>query len=459
MLGAATLLVVCARPATAKSTTRANIRGIPHDFTVPDDWQARPSAEGIEFVPPRGRASAPMTIALVGVEKPAGADAESVVRALAENDRKRRPYLDYAKPEEIEFVGTRGVMIILAGRGPSGEVEATMLVVAVSADLVYLFNAEGRLADIRALVDDIAVILSGVKRLGTAPDRGTARSVLDAGPVWLDDPGFGLRIKGLRAWKLSIADDEYQLERTDEAPAAAVSIRRVPMRDRERYERDVSAGTRARRDVFARREALILERQAGDTVEREVHVLGENHVIVLEFRVVGRAGPKAVEARIEEVEQALELADKDAVTTWDDGRTDLASYGGLSVSTSAGWKLASVGPGTANFVNGRGVQVEVRVRPWPSVGDPYALVGDELKARCGKGAYTRVDAAVLGAQGAMRYRCASRDVAEAVLVADGVGPDGGRVWVKVTARPRKKGHVPDGEIAEFSAYVSLPRRK
>jgi hypothetical protein len=45
-----------------------------------------------------------------------------------------------------------------------------------------------------------------------------------------------------------------------------------------------------------------------------------------------------------------------------------------------------------------------------------------------------------------------------VLVASGVGADGERVYVQVTAENRKKKGAPaDAEIAEFGAYVALPR--
>ena len=100
----------------------------------------------------------------------------------------------------------------------------------------------------------------------------------------------------------------------------------------------------------------------------------------------------------------------------------------------------------------------VRVRPWPASKDPFATAEEAMKARCGKDAYTRQDAAVVGASSAVRLRCAAPKGAQVVLLAAGQGRGGERVYVEVTAEnPRKKGAPADAEIAEFGAYVTLPR--
>jgi hypothetical protein len=274
----------------------------------------------------------------------------------------------------------------------------------------------------------------------------------------LSDGAFGVKVKPMRFWRLAIAEDEYQLERTNESPAAVLAIRRVGYSNEKKYLHDALEGGRSKQTRFAGVPALLVERRSGETIERTYHLLRGTYALVFEFRVVGRSGENGADARVFEIEQALVVDDK-GVGSWSDGATELSTYGGVNLATTAGWKLSSVGPGRANFRAKTGVEVEVLVRPWPENKDkdPFASAEVAMKSRCGNEAYSRADAAVVGAASAVRFRCASKKAAQVVLVASGTGRGGERVYVQVTAQnPRNKGAPADAEIAEFGAYVALP---
>lgn len=477
------LLVWLAAPASVRAETtfaRGNIRGVAHEFAVPDGWSTRPSAAGMEFLPPAGKVKK-LAVAIVGVEAPAGEGGKRVLGKLVDEEKLKKNLADITRPEDIEFVGGAGQLVILSGSGKGGDLEGEMMVVSVVGTTAYLFTCEGLIADMNAHVEDIAAIIGGVRvaggassapgtlSSGQASDIGDALRGSPATPAApgasaaapadfvLADGAFGVKVKPLRFWKLAIADDEYQLERTNEAPAAVLAIRRVPYANEKKYLHDVASGGRSRPTRFAGAEAFLVERRTGDTIERTYHVLRGKYALVFEFRVVGRGGEDGADARVFEIEQAVVLADK-GEGRWSDGATELSTYGGVSLQTTSGWRLAAVGPGRANFRSKAGVEVEVRVRPWPSSKDPFAQAEDAVKTRCGKDTYTRSDAAVVGAASAVRFRCASPKASQVVLVAAGQGRGGERVYVQVTAaNPKKKGAPADAEIAEFGAYVALPR--
>ncbi len=487
VLTALVMAAYAAAPALAHaqaSTARGKIRGVAHDFAVPSGWTTRASDAGMEFLPPSGRVKR-LTVAIVGVETTAGTDARTVMNKLVDDEKKRKKhYREATAPEPIDFAGAPGSLVILSGTSTSGDLEGEMLVVSVASSTVYLFTCEGLIADMNATVEDLAAIIGGVRAagagLGGSAGGSSPGSGGDLGDLLRDGPGggagfgtkngavpvidllladgaFGVQVKPLRFWKLSIADDEYQLERTNESPAAVVAIRRVPVANARSYARTAQAGGRSKSTRFAGAEALLVERKTGDTIERTYHIVRGKYALVFEFRVVGRGGESGADARVFEIEQALVLDDK-GVDRWSDGATELTTYGGVGLTTTPGWKLAAVGPGRANFRSDRGVEVEVRVRPWPASKDPFVTAEEAVKARCGKAPYTRADAAVLGAAQAVRYRCASKKAAQVVLVASGTGAGGERVYVQVTAtNPKKKGQPADAEIAEFGAYVALPR--
>jgi len=177
---------------------------------------------------------------------------------------------------------------------------------------------------------------------------------------------------------------------------------------------------------------------------------------------LSRADRLLLNEAVFEVEQAV-LFDDAGVGKWSDGTTELTSLLGVKIQTAPEWTLTAVAPGRANFRSDRGVEVEVRVRPWPQTGDPLATAEDAVKATCKAGAYTRADAAVLGASSAARFRCAQKSGSQVVLVAAGqtVATSGGareKVLVRVTGKnPKKKAVPPDAALAEFGAYVTLPR--
>jgi hypothetical protein len=471
-------------PVRAETTTaRGTIRGVAHEFAVPDGWSTRPSAAGIEFLPPAGKVKK-LAVAIVGVEASAGSDGKSMLGKLVDDEKLKKHLADITRPEDIEFAGGPGQLVILSGTSKGGDLEGEMMVVSVVGTTGYVFTCEGLIADMNAHVEDIAAIIGGVHVAGgagtsTPGQAGDIGDALRGGPAALGaaagapgapaapaaapadfivaDGAFGVKVKPLRFWKLAIADDEYQLERTNEAPAAVLAIRRVPYANEKKYLRDAAGGGRSRTTRFADASAFLVERKSGDTIERTYHVLRGKYALVFEFRVVGRGGEDGADARVFEIEQALVLDDK-GEGRGSDGANELSTYGGVSLSTTPGWRLAAVGPGRANFRSKAGVEVEVRVRPWPSSKDPFAQAEDAVKARCGKDTYTRSDAAVVGAASAVRFRCASPKAAQVVLVAAGQGKGGERVYVQVTAaNPRKKGAPADAEIAEFGAYVALPR--
>jgi hypothetical protein len=477
------LLVWLAAPAPARAAhTKAHgtIRGVAHEFAVPDGWSTRASATGIEFLPPAGEVKH-LAVAIVGVEATAGKDGLAMLDQLVDAEKQKKHLADITRPEDIEFAGGPGKLVILSGPSQGGDLEGEMVVVSVVGTTAYLFTCEGLIADMNAHVEDIAAIIGGVHDAsgasatsgsgagatpGPADDIGEALrgdslrgspSVAGATPAApgefiLADGAFGVKVKPLRFWKLAIADDEYQLERTNETPAAVLAIRRVPYANEKRYLRDAGGGGRWRMTKFADAAAFLVERRAGDTIERTYHVLRGKYALVFEFRVGGRAGEDGADARVFEIEQALVLDDKAA-----DAKS-LSTYGGVSLATTPGWRLAAVGPGLANFRSKAGVEVEVRVRPWPASKDPFAVAEEAVKSRCGKDPYTRADAAVVGAASAVRFRCASPKASQVVLVAEGQGKGGERVYVQVTAaNPKKKGAPADAEIAEFGAYLALPR--
>jgi hypothetical protein len=495
----ATLLAaVAAAPAGASQTATVTIGGDAHDVTVPDGWTTSVSDAGVQFVPPPRYGS--LQVSIVGIDMPPGtSDPAEVARALADNERRAKSWLVEAPPESVEFVGAPGSLVALAGQPSGGAMQAEMFVVSVAHGNVYLFTCEGTLSEVKSAVDDLAVIIGGVRlagetgaakpgpsgrELGTLLGRakgggaaddvgpgvtgGIARQIGKQGGGgknggrgdWLlVDEAFGVKLKAeqLRRWRLDIADDEYTLERTDEDPHAVVSLRRVAIKNRKAYEKQATAEGRSKKTRFAGADALLVEKKSGDTVIRRYHMIRDDHALVFEFRVVGRAGDTGVDARVFEIEQAAVLDDK-GLSAWSDGATEITMYGGVRLATTAGWKLADVGPGRANFTNAKGVEVEVRVRPWPSNKDPFADAEGAVKDACGKESYTRADAAVLGAKQATRLRCAAKSGAKVVLVAEGQGVDGARLYVRVSGQnAKKKGEPTDAEIAEFGSYVTLPR--
>jgi hypothetical protein len=478
-------LVVPGSAWAAPTTARGTIRGVAHEFTVPDGWSTRARDTGIEFVPPRGVKK--LSVLIVGVEARAGDDGKSLIGHVIDDEKLKKNLHDTTRPEDIEFAGGNGQLVILSGNGGGGDLEGEMLVVSVVGTTAYVLTCEGLIADMNAHVEDIAAIIGGVHVAGSAPGVATAnpppsndlgdalrnapaplaggdagknagRAPAASADFILADGAFGVKLKPMRFWRLAIADDEYQLERTNESPAAVLAIRRVAYANEKKYLHDVAAGGgRSRLTRFADTAAFLVERRTGDTIERTYHILRGKYALVFEFRVVGRGGEDGADARVFEIEQAVVLADK-GEGRWSDGATELSTYGGVSLQTTSGWRLASVGPGRANFRSKGGVEVEVRVRPWPSSKDPFALAEDAVKTRCGKDTYTRADAAVVGAASAVRFRCASPKAAQVVLVAAGQSRGGERVYVQVTAaNPNKKGAPADAEIAEFGAYVALPR--
>src|SRR5437870_12951469 len=88
-------LVALAAPAEAKTTAKATIRGVKHEFVVPDGWASRPGDDGIEFIPPDAKIHGPMTVAIVGVAKEKTDDPVKIARTLADNDHKKKPYLTW----------------------------------------------------------------------------------------------------------------------------------------------------------------------------------------------------------------------------------------------------------------------------------------------------------------------------------------------------------------------------
>jgi hypothetical protein len=224
------------------------------------------------------------------------------------------------------------------------------------------------------------------------------------------------------------------------------------------YLKQAEKDGRSKTTKFAGASALLVERKVGETIERRYHLVGDGSALVFEFRVVGRSGDAGVDARVYEVEQAV-VIDEKGVARWSDGATDLTTYAGVRLSTASEWALGEVGPGRANFQNDRGVEVTVRVRPWPKTSDPFAAAEEELSSMCGKDAYTKAEAAVLGAKLAMRYRCVTKKQALVVLVVEGRAQDGARIFVRVTAKHgkgKKQAKAADAEIAEFGAYLTLP---
>lgn len=480
------LLLVTGAAAGAPATVKATIGGDPHEVVVPEGWSSTLSDAGVQFLPPPRFKS--LTVSVVGIDMPPGtSDAREVARALATNEVRAKAWLTESQPEAIEFVGAPGTLVALAGQPPgaSSVMQAELFVVSIAHGNVYMFTCEGAMRDVKAAIEDLAAIIGGVRVAGAKPGGGKGPTASDLGKVlgkpgggsgggggggavasrnrpsdWLlVDQAFGLKLKrdALRRWRMSIADDEYQLERTDEQPHAVVAVRRVTLKNRKAYEKQAQADGRSRKTKFAGADALLVEKKSGDTVIRRYHVVRDGYALVFEFRVVGRAGDQGVDARVFELEQAVVLDDK-GLSAWSDGATELVTWGGVRLATTAGWALTAVGPGAANFRNGKGVEVEVRVRPWPKVQDPFALAEEELKSLCGADNYTRTEAAVLGARQAVRFRCAGKKQAVVLLVAEGTSQEGERLYVRVRAENAKKKQQPaDGEIAEFGAYVSLPR--
>lgn len=368
------------RRAEAAQTVQATINNYTHSITIPDGWLASPQQGGIILRPPSGRAPS-VQVFFMGVPRGRDVlDARALAQQLADDERKKKPYLEATPIDPRRWMGLDGALVTLEGVPPNGAArEAVVLVTAVTSDTLYLFDVEGKSDEVMSVVKEIVGILESITP-GQRAQAGRGAPPPPDRPAWandpplkppankragfVDDPLIGVKIDTLPGWGVAASSYEYVLEkRIDDKRRVivAVYLGDTPFEGRgDKYVQQVVGKHKYEWKRYLDHDALFIERPAevqgaGDAFE--IHVVRRGRPLVIYFRADGLSldSPEARRARIE-LEAATIVLDATVPS-------DTIALGGVAqIGSSKRWKLKSWGPGSsASYVHDSGVTVWVFV--------------------------------------------------------------------------------------------------
>jgi hypothetical protein len=163
-----------------RRVVRHTMRGVVHELVLPAGWDGKGEGDGFVFVAPTARIKqAPYTVGLVTVERPAGftATATQVAQYLATEEKKTsHPTWETTEPDDMQFVGQPGAIMMLGGMDDAKVARAIVYVVSLAPKEFYYLRAEGSIEDTQAMFEDLGAIISGVTRLDTATKAAPPRS-------------------------------------------------------------------------------------------------------------------------------------------------------------------------------------------------------------------------------------------------------------------------------------------
>lgn len=469
-LALALVSALAAPEARADTTVRHHIQGRPHEFLVPQGWTSSEISAGVRFAPPPGRVAADFSCGLIAIEGVMDRDPIAFVQALADDEvRQNMPWAKPTQPTSAWMLGVQGGLILIIGTNPQGQQRATVYLVVGANGLIYLFSAQGTLADVNAVSADLDKIVNGAKFVGDGGARPSPTPSPTPRPAprrqgpEIHDPLWGVDVAGLDGdWHLTYRDLEYELASGD--PNATIKIEYRPFSNKKKYVRDVGS---KRTVKLAGHDAVLVEKKNDANLPvREYHVLRDDHAIVISFTSV--SFDEAVGVALPEFERALEFSNPAAVSRGKKKGAKLALPHGAHLELEAPWSVEGLMASGAWFsysdrsTNGR-VMVYAWMRPSMSQGaSPFDAEITKFNMNCLKheGKYDEKPITIAGAQQAVRYRCRDamlegRSTAGLMILAKGKGAN--PVYFMLMARYEpNRGETPDGTALLFVNGLNLP---